>query len=335
VTGTALAGTWSASDAGDGGAQLRLELRWGTSSWGRPLARAELRGLADGDLAPAASAPVAFRIEREAGVLEMEGTFHGSSGSGRFRFRPNRGFADTLASIGVEGTGRITDADLMVLAVNGATAAAMHELATLGLGPLDADDVTQLAIFEVTPGYVRALRAAGLSGTGTVAGLVELRIHRVTAEYVRELAAAGYGRLSHAQLLELGIHGVGADDIRELRSTGYAELSPRQLVDLRIHRITPAFIRELREAGVRDLSPEALVRLRVSNVSLDYVRALEALGYRGLTQPQLLQMGILGVTPAFIRKVRDAGFTDPSPGELIQWKIHGPTRGSARPNPRS
>lgn len=102
----------------------------------------------------------------------------------------------------------------------------------------------ELAIHNVTPGYVRSLRSLGLSGTSSVSGVVKMKIHRVTPEYVRELEGLGYGGLARGQLLKMSIH-----------------------------RVTPTFIREMREAGFRDLSPETLVRMMIDGVDSKFVRS--------------------------------------------------------------
>jgi hypothetical protein len=319
--GTPTRGVWAVTVRQPEGVQLSLV--WESSTWASRFPREELRGLTEAQIASAASSPVSFRLEREAGAFQMEGTFQAGQGTGRFRFQPERGFARTLASLGVRGAEHATDGDLMFLALGGATASEVREFAALDLGPLALGDVIALGVHRVTPEYVREVRSLGLSGTGTVGGVVELRVHGVSLAFVRELEAAGYRDLPREQLMVMGVHGVSGEQVRALAAAGYPHLSPSQLVDMRLHQVTPAFIHEMRETGFRDLRPEELVELRLHSVSREYVRELQALGYRDLPRAQLLQMGIHGVTPAFIRQVRAAGFTDVSPRTLVQMKIQG------------
>lgn len=314
-------GTWFAAEKD--AARVQLSLSWKSSMWGETVARSELRGLSDAAISAAGSTPVTFRIEREPGVFHFQGTFGEGRGAGDFSFQPNRGFAEALGSLGIAGAERATDHHLMTLAFSGASLAAMRELGALGLGRLDLEDAIKLSVHRVTPDYVRSLRAAGLPGTSTVAGVVQMRIHRITPEYVRDLERMGYRDLSRPQLLQMGIHGVDRRHIEALARAGYRDLSAQELVQLRIHTITPAFIEDMREAGFRDLTPRELVQMKVHRISRAYVRALEALGYRNLRRGQLLQMGIHGVTPAYIRRVRDAGHRDLSPEALVRLKIHG------------
>lgn len=326
-------GTWTLSPNGRGG--LQVNLHFGpTQQWGRPVDRADLVGLTDAQMGAAASTPVSFRMEREAGVFEMEGAFREGRGAGHFRFRPDRGFASTLRSLGVEGAGEITDRELMILALADASSAAVREYRALGLAPLDVEGVIQLSIHQVTPEYVREMRSLGLTGGNTVDDVVQLRIHRVSTEYVRELASLGYRDLSRDQLLEMGIHGVDAEHVRAIQELGFRTPTPRQLVDTRIHRVTPEYVRSMREAGFRDLSPEALVDMRIHRVTPEFIQGLAEAGYRDLTRDQLMQMGIHGVTPAFIREVREAGFRDLSPEALVRMKIHGIGAEYGRPGRR-
>lgn len=315
-----LDGTWTiAREEG----RLHLNVHYARSSnWGRSIDREELRGLTDAQIDAPSSTPVAFRIEREAGGFEMEGAFREGRGAGHFEFRPNPAFAGTLRSLGVRDAGEITERQLMHLALADASSARVRELIGL-LGAFDAEDLIKLSIHGVTPEYVRSLREAGISGTGTVDAVVEMRIHNIDVEYIRELESLGFRELSRQRLLEMGIHGVSAEQVRELQALGYRDLSPQQLVNLRIHGVTPEYIRYMREGGFTDLTPDGLVELKIHRVTPEYVRELAELGYRDLSREMLLQMGIHGVTPAFIREMRQAGFDDLEPEALVRLKIHG------------
>jgi hypothetical protein len=317
----AVEGTWTITPREDG--RLQLNLHYETSNWGRGIDRADLRGLSDAAVNATTSTPVAFRIEREAGVFDMEGAFREGRGAGHFRFAANREFAATLRLLGVEGADGATDRDLMNLAMADASAANVRALMALDLGSVDLKELVELSIFNVTPEYVREMRSLGIDGTNSVRGMVELRIHHISTAYVRELESIGYRDLTRRQLLDMGIHGVTVERVRELRALGYENLTARQLVDMRIHGVTPEYIRQVREAGFRDLTPESLVDFRIHNVTPEFVRALEALGYRDLSRRQLLDMGTHGVTPEFIREVRAAGFENLSPETLVRMKIHG------------
>lgn len=314
-------GTWTLAQIDESRMQMNLEMATGVS--GRSVYRAELVGLTDAQIGAARAAPVAFRIEREAGVFEMEGTFGEGRGAGRFRFRPDRAFVSSLRSIGVQDADRLTDRELMTLALAGASSATLRELVGMGVSPLDARGAIRLSVHAVSPEYVREVRALGLAGTSAPEDLVRLRIHGVSAEFVREMESAGYRGLSRDELLEMRIHQVDAGRVRELRAAGFENLTPRQLVRMTTHRVTPEYVRAMREAGVRDLSPEALVEMSVHGMTPEYVRELAAAGYPDLSRQQLKRFATHGVTPAFIREVHAAGYRDVSPDALVRMKTRG------------
>jgi hypothetical protein len=315
-------GRWTLDRRTDGRMQLNLMYEE-NSNWGRGIDRADLAGLTEAQIDAPSSTPVAFRIQREAGVFEMEGSFRSGEGAGHFTFRPDRQFASTLRSLGVEGAEQATDRELMHLAIAGASAASLRELMALDLGRIDLEQLIQLAIFNITPEYVRSLREMGLTGTNSAESVVQLRIHNVSPEFVGELASLGFTDLGQEQLMQMGIHGVSAAQVAELRELGFTNLSAEALVGMRIHGVTPEYIREMRGAGLGELTPERLVEMRIHNITSGYVAELASLGYRDLPREQLLQMGIHGVTPQFIREVREAGFRDLPAETLVQMRIHG------------
>lgn len=314
-------GTWTLQAREDG--TMQMGLHFGTSNWGRPIDRADLVGLTDAQVAAAVSTPVAFRIDREAGVFDLEGAFHEGRGAGHFRFTPNRAFPSVLRGMGVRDADRIEDGELMVLALGGASSATLRELAGVDVRPRTVEEVVQLALFDITPAYVREVRGLfGGAGTEGVEEIVEMRIHDVSAALVRELAEMGFRGLSRDEVMQMGIHGVDADHVNAFRALGF-DLTAEQAVELKIHGVTPEYVREMRAAGFTDLSADALSEMHVHGVTAAYVQSLADAGYRGLDRDLLMQMGIHGVTPEFIREVRAAGFTDLSPEALVEMRIHG------------
>ena len=234
-------GTWTMELRDDG--RMQLALRFGTSSWGHPVDRAELAGLADAQVNAPVSTPVAFRIDREAGRFDLEGAFREGRGSGHVRFHPDRAFAATLREMGVRDGEAAEDRDLMMMALGGTSRATLRELAGLGVRPETVEEVVELGLFDITPAYVREVRGLWPEGTERVEALVEMRIHRVSAAFVRELEGVGFRGLSREEVMRMGIHGV-----------------------------TPEYVREMREAGFRDLTPEALVRMRIHGIGAEQGR---------------------------------------------------------------
>jgi hypothetical protein len=264
-------GTWTATK--QDGAALHLSIIWEPGSqWGQSIPLAELPGLSEGEIAVSSSAPVRFRIEREAGTFELDGVFQDGRGAGHFRFQPHRGFASTLRALGIQEAADLDDHQLMRLALARVTVESVREFRDLGYQGLTVRDLVRMAIHGVTPEFVRELDAAGYSGL-EVQELTSFRIHGVTPRFIREIGALGYTALPRRDLVRFRIHGVTADFVRELDALGYHGLSEGDLVRFRIHGVTPSFIREMRELGLADLSPPTLVRMRIHGIDRELVRS--------------------------------------------------------------
>jgi hypothetical protein len=229
---TPLEGRWVIHRAQ--GVSADVELFWtDNTNWRRWISMAALRGVTADVITAPGPIPVSFRMEQDAGTFEFEGTFRNGRGTGEFRFRPNRQFASTLVSLGVDGVGSVTDHQLKNFAWGGISAGEIREFRALGIWPLSFDEARRLAIYRATPDYVRGMQSAGVSDANTVAGVVDMRIYGVTTGYAQELAAIGYR----------GISG-------------------RELIRMSRGRVTPEFVRSVREAGYRGVTPEVLIAMR-------------------------------------------------------------------------
>src|SRR5215203_3539102 len=73
--------------------------RGGNNNHGSSFAFSDLQGLSRGQV-ESANSRVSFRLVREAGTIECEGTFQNGKGSGTFRFTPSQSFASGMQSRG-------------------------------------------------------------------------------------------------------------------------------------------------------------------------------------------------------------------------------------------
>jgi hypothetical protein len=104
-------------------------------------------------------------------------------------------------------------------------------LQATGLKDLTVDEIIALKIHQVTPEYIRGLRAAGLEATAPE--LVSLKIHQVTPEFVHELAAAGLTGLRVSEYLAARVQGITPEYVRKISSHGFKDLTIRQLISLK------------------------------------------------------------------------------------------------------
>jgi beta-lactamase regulating signal transducer with metallopeptidase domain len=179
----------------------------------------------------------------------------------------------------------------------------------------------QLARLADQMNYLSEMRQLGYS-VADVDVLFRLRQHGVTPEYVRALAAEGLSGLSTDDLLTAVSHGISADYVRDLKSLGYQPLGIAALTRLRSHGIDGDFIRELQALGYRP-SLDALVLLRSHGVETMYIRELQALGYADLTPEALAALRSHGVTTAQVQSANERAGMRLSVGQLTTLASHG------------
>src|SRR5690242_10092933 len=167
--------------------------RWnGDWSMGQSLPVDELSGLPAND-EQLTVASVKFEMRREAGTLAFEGAFRDGRGAGLFNFLPRAEFAAEMKRLGY-------NEDL----------------------PLWRR--YQLAVHDVGPKYINALKAEGYSSL-TLDAVQRAKTHGVTIDYIRDLKGQGFRAESIESLVRTHDHGVNADFIKGMKAEGYTGAS--------------------------------------------------------------------------------------------------------------
>ncbi|HEX8161820.1 MAG TPA: hypothetical protein VF538_08115 [Pyrinomonadaceae bacterium] len=265
-----ISGRWDI-EAVPGQGQLRVKLSIVTEGGGRDdrffkLAPEELSGLTREQI-EAGGERVKFRLRRDAGTLDFEGTFRAGKGSGEFTFAPDPEF---VARMERDGYGEAVRQNLFGFAIgNFETLGA--QLSSLGLG-------------RPTP---RQLESMNLYG--------------VNADFIRELKSLGYQPRSIDQLIDLRLFGASADFIRSLASVGYERPTLDQLIDMREQGVSLEYINELKALGYDRVPLDELIAMRMQGVTPDFIRKLRAEGYDGVPVMRLLDVRMLGMPAEFLR----------------------------------
>ena len=283
-----LHGTWTIQVTGD---HTQLNIVRDHSNWGQTIKRSDVP-LTDAQINSAGETPVHFTFNRDAGVIDFNGSFEAGEGVGRFTFTPSSNYVTTLRSLGVSSDDSFDDEQLFTL-----------------------------AMFDVGTNFIREMQSLGLHEN--LETYKRFKIHGVTADFVRNLRSLGYDNLSADNLVRFRIHGVSPDFIREMHDAGFKDLTADDLVRFRIHGATPDFVRSMRELGVRGVDADSVVKIRIHGVSTDFVRELRDLGYTNVSSDDLVRMRIHGVTTDFIRELARAGYHGVPIDKLVQMRIHG------------
>jgi beta-lactamase regulating signal transducer with metallopeptidase domain len=234
VDDTVVDGKWWIRVRPDG--WLQLDIDWSNvNQWKRFVRPTELLGITAATITAASGpTPAKFHIDQDAGIFEFEGTFDRGRGEGSFLFKPNLDFPAMLRALGVREVDRVGIHQLKNLAFAPMSAADVQELMRIGLSPpLTLRHVVDLAVYRVTPTYLRALKSLGIRGIDSVRAVIEAKVFGLPVPYASDIVAVGFTSLTYRQLIEMYRAG-----------------------------ITPAFIRQQQVALGRDLTPEELISLR-------------------------------------------------------------------------
>lgn len=219
---------------------------------------------------------VSFRIVREAGTVDCEGTFVNGKGSGTFRFTPNMSYVEGMKARGFDFEKAASKRDdgveerLLSAALINVTTVLADDLKSVGFGNLDVDDLFKAAIFKVDSKFMAEMKATGFPDL-TMEDLVKARIFKIDANYVKQV-----------------------------HDMGFAEKDFEKLVKFRIFKVTPEFLSEIKAEGLTNLDSEDIVKLRIFKIGAEYIRRAKQED-PNVTVEDLVQMKI-GVHR---RKVKD------------------------------
>ena len=225
------AGEWSIEPTGSE-ESVTLSLRYPPSASNRSgsIALSKL-GLTSAALA-GSEHPVSFEIRREAGTFACLGAAEEGRGNGLFRFRPDPAYADAIAKTGVPP---FTLRQQIVAGMFDLRLSLVNAVAAIGLRDVTFEQLMKLKIFRMTPESLIALHAAfpgeRLDDIGALAMM------NVTPEYVEALRRANVRGLSAENVSALRASGVNRDFIEGLAAKHRGPLSIDDVV--RLNRTGP------------------------------------------------------------------------------------------------
>ena len=224
---------------------------------------------------------VNFRLFREAGTVNFEGSFNDGKGSGTFRFDPDSGYLNAMKSRGFDFEKSKNNHDdgvegrLLSAAMINVTTALADDLRSAGFGDLDVDDLFKAAIFKVDSKFMAEMKATGFPNL-KMEDLVKARIFKIDADFVRKINEMGFGTKDFEQLVKYSIFKVTPEYLNELKAAGFDNLTSEEVVKFRIFKVTPELLTDLRNEGFGKLSAEEVVKFRIFNIDKDFIRRAKA-----------------------------------------------------------
>lgn len=268
--GTTMTGEWKATlTKQDSQLQLNLERRsqrGGHNQMGQSYEFSELQGLTREQAL--SGGPVKFSIVREAGRIDLEGSFQDGKGSGTFSFTGNPNFIAAMKTRGFDFEARrknhdeddLEDTLFAATALNVTTTLA-DDLTSAGFTKLTVHDLFKAAIFKIDSQFAREMKASGFANLG-MEELVKARIFKIDAAFVKEVSQMGFEKEPFESLVKMQIFKVTPEFIAEVRNEGLTNVQVEDIVKLRIFKIDGQFIREAKADGV-PMEVERLVHRRI------------------------------------------------------------------------
>lgn len=271
VAQDAVTGTWKADTRVEKDDDGQIHISFNRSSgrghdnnFGSNFKYADLQGLSREQTQ---NGKVSFRLVREAGTVECEGSFSEGKGSGTFRFLPDAGYIAAMRSRGFDFEKTSAkheesafDKQFAAALINVTTALA-DDLRSVGFGPLDVDDLFKAAIFKVDSKFMAEMKATGFPDL-KMEDLVKARIFKIDADYVRQVNEMGFAGKNFESLVKFRIFKVTPEFLSELKSYGFNDLSSEEVVKFRIFNIDAAFIQKAKAADP-NVSVEDMVRMKI------------------------------------------------------------------------
>lgn len=262
-------GTWRASTKSEKPDKIHISFErnkenGGRNQHGSSFSYSDLQGLTPDQTQ---NGNVSFRLIREAGTIEAEGTFTNGKGSGTFTFVPSMAFAEAMRSRGFdfakssrEGHDTLEDR-LFAAATLNVTTTIADGLLSANFGPLGVDDLFKATIFKITLEFMTEMKATGFPNLG-MEDLVKARIFKIDPEYVRQVREMGFDNADFENMVKFRIFKVTPELLNDLRSAGLANLSSEDVVKIQIFKIDADYIRQAR-AEDPSVTVEQLVQRRI------------------------------------------------------------------------
>jgi hypothetical protein len=262
-------GVWTATvDKDNSKIHLNLERKsskHGRNQMGQSFEFSDLQGLSREQALN--GGPVSFSLVREAGRVDMEGSFQNGRGSGTFRFIGNQSFISAMKSRGFDfesnpdDEARDTESRLFAATTLNVTTALADDLNSAGFGKLQVEDLFKAAIFKINSQFMREMKASGFPNLG-MEELVKAQIFKIDAEFVRQVTQMGFDKEPFESLVKMQIFKVTPEFVTEMRNEGLTNVEIEDLVKLRIFKIDTDFIRAAKADGV-PMEVERLVQRKI------------------------------------------------------------------------
>jgi len=275
-----------------------------------------------------------FKITRDAGVLELTGKFEGDQGMGKYKFVPNKQYAEEMNK---ELDETLKDRDLMVFFFIDIKKSYVAMLKNQGYNDISKKDIIPLAALKIDAAYISSLKESGLKDL-SLRDLIPLKSLGIDKDYIEEIRKAGFEDITADELIPLKAQGIdgayiskvrkasNSDDfkprdiialkslkideayINSFRAVGYDHISNKDLIPMKSLGITAEYIKGFQAIGYNDLRPSEFIPLKSQKITPDFIKGFTAIGYKNIPIHDIVSLKAVGVTPAYVKEMQGKGF---------------------------
>jgi len=263
-----------------------------------------------------------FKITREAGVLELTGKFEGDQGMGKYKFVPNKQYADEMNR---ELDEKLSDRDLMVFFFIDIKKSYVGMLKGQGYKEISKKDIIPLAALKIDAAYISSLKESGLKDL-SLHDLIPLKSLGIDKAYIEEIRKAGFEDITADQLIPLKAQGIDGDYIRKVKkASGDDDFNPHDIIALKSLKIDEAYINSFRALGYDNISNKDLIPMKSLGITAEYIKSFHVIGYKDLRPSEFIPLKSQKITPDFIKGFTAIGYKDIPINEVVSLKAVGVT----------
>jgi hypothetical protein len=277
-----------------------------------------------------------FSLTREPGTMEFNGKFEGNEGMGRYKFTPNKQYADHMKN---EGIGTLHDEDLMVFYFVNIKKDYVQMLKGEGYANIRKNDLIPLAALNVDKPFISSIRESGYKKV-ELGQLIPLRALKIDGNYIREIREAGYGDIDLDNLVAFKAQGIDKEYLSKMRKSNIKPnannnsnensgnnranpdqgLSAHDVIRMKALKVDDEFINSFKEVGYTNLRPSQLVPMKSLGITPDYIKGFQSMGYKDIDPEDIIPLKAQKITPEYIRSFEALGFKDISLNQIVAVK---------------
>lgn len=221
---------------------------------------------------------------------------------------------------GMEAAGfkNLTADELIEMKIQGVTPGYVKEIHDLGMKPT-ADELVGMRVQGITPEYIREMR--GIAPNLAVDELIGMKVQGITPQYANEMRGLGL-KADAENLIGMKVQGITPQYVTEMHALGLKTDSD-DLIGMKVQGITPEYVRGIQSLGFKP-DTDDLIGMKVQGITSEYVRGMQATGLKPDVD-NLIGMKVQGITPEYVKSIQGAGFKNLDVDELIGAKVQGIT----------